>query len=266
MTDKAVRVIENNEHFFQHYQSLTASHVINCRLRLIPGEEHLLLDLLQRGVTLIPSASAQIASRSKVHQSRIFSSYMLPDTVAVYDSNTLLEATSRYTAHGIKDVVVKRDRKNSGIGIHRFSSIEDVYNLATFGRLDFPFVIQPLVQGFRDLRVLVLGDYREAYERKNSANFRHNLHCGGIAEPVEVTEELLGYCVEVMTRGNFPYAHIDLMVFAEKLHGKRLYLTEINLRGGLRGARISAADYQLQIKSVHDRLLRQHLGVGTNAP
>jgi len=259
LTGQAVRVIENNEYFFQHYQSLTPRHVVNCRLRLIPGEEHLLIDLLHRGIQLIPSASSQITSRSKVHQARIFSDFMLPNTVAVYDTNSLLEATSLFTSQAIGDVVVKRDRKNSGIGIHRFSNIEDVYNQASFGRLEFPFVIQPLAQGFRDIRLISLGDYTEAYERKNSGNFRHNLHCGGSAEPVEVTQKLREFGSKVMERGGFPYAHIDVMLFDRELNGKRFYLTEINLRGGLRGARISAPDYQLQIKSIHDRLVLEHL-------
>lgn len=184
---------------------------------------------------------------------------MLPHTVAVYDANTLLEATSHYTGQDIIEVVVKRDRKNSGIGIHRFASIEDVYNQATFGKLEYPFVIQPLVHGFRDIRVILLDDYTEAYERKNSGNFRHNLHCGGSAEPIEVTKELSDYCREVLARGDFPYAHIDLMLFDQAFAGKTIYLTEINLRGGLRGARISAPEYQSRIRSIHDRLVQKHL-------
>ncbi|WP_136799669.1 MULTISPECIES: ATP-grasp domain-containing protein [Desulfosediminicola] len=259
MTDQSVRVIDNNEFLFQNYQSLTSWHIVNCRLRLIPGEEHLLIDLLKRGITLIPSASAQITSRSKVHQARIYSDFMLPNTVAVYDANSLLEATSLFTSHSVTEVVLKRDRKNSGIGIHRFSNIEDVYNLATFCDIEFPFVIQPLARGFRDIRVILLGEYTEAYERINNGNFRRNLHCGGSAAPVEITDEIRGFCRDVMERGDFPYAHIDLMLFDEELNGKTIYLTEINLRGGLRGARISTPDYQSLTRSVHDRLVREYL-------
>ena len=54
-----------------------------------------------------------------------------------------------------------------------------------------------------------------------------------------------------MARGGFPYAHIDLMVTADH----RTYLAEINLRGGIRGAVISPADYQARVDSIHRAFL-----------
>jgi ribosomal protein S6--L-glutamate ligase len=180
---------------------------------------------------------------------------MLPHTLAVYDSNGLLEATSHFNHLGLTQVIVKRDRKNGGVGIHRFPSIEDVYNLASFGTQEYPLVIQPFIEGFRDIRIIWLGEYVEAYERVNSTNFRHNLHCGGIAVPYELNEPLLQFCGRVMERGRFPYAHLDLMQTSDGSH----YLTEINLRGGLRGARIDAPTYRDRIEALTGRLLNDTL-------
>lgn len=253
MTENPVTVIDSNERFFQLYPNLTSRHIINCRLRLIPGEEHLLIDLITRGVHLIPSANSQVASRSKVHQARIFREFMLPHTQVVYDVNTLLEATSELNRHGIAEIVVKRDRKNGGIGIHRFRNIEDVYNLAVFGELNFPFVIQPFIDKFTDIRLIWLGDYVEAYERINPNNFRHNLHCGGSACAYEPSEMMIELCRKVMERGSFPYGHIDLM----QLPDDSLYLTEINLRGGLRGARIDAGTYRQYLDNIHTQLVEE---------
>jgi ribosomal protein S6--L-glutamate ligase len=243
-------IIRDNESFFQNFHLLSANSLVCCRLRLSPGEEHLLVDLLTRGVKLIPSASAQLASRSKVHQARIFADYMLPQTVAVYNTSTLLEITSLYRQQGIGRVVLKQDRKNGGLGIHLFEDIENVYNQAAFGKAGFPFVLQPFIERCRDIRVIWLGDYIEAYERINRNNFRHNLHCGGTASPHELSPALMDLCYDIMQRGGFPYAHIDLMLTED---GK-VYLTEINLRGGLKGARIDTHTYRKKLSQIHDML------------
>ena len=81
-----------------------------------PGEEHLLTDLLERGVHLIPSASSQLASRSKTFQARIFSEFMLPGTLPIYDTHALLSASSLYRQQQYSRVILKCDRKNAGLG------------------------------------------------------------------------------------------------------------------------------------------------------
>ena len=53
-----------------------------------------------------------------------------------------------------------------------------------------------------------------------------------------------------MERGDFPYAHIDLMETPDK----NLHLTEINLRGGLRGAQISSEEYRDRIAARNQQL------------
>jgi ribosomal protein S6--L-glutamate ligase len=250
-----VIIIENNTDFTTHYHSLNEHSIVNCRLRLIPGEEHVLTDLLERCVTLIPSASSQLASRSKVYQARIFSRFMLPNTIPIYDKNGLLEATSIYHERELSQVIVKQDRKNGGIGIHRFRNIEDVYNRLSLDTFEQPVVLQPFIENFRDIRVIWLGEYREAYERVNPTNFRRNLHCGGSAIPYELDADILQFCSEVMQRGAFPYAHIDVMQTPEGA----LYLTEINLRGGLLGAKIEAHHYHEIIAEIHRQLLNTRL-------
>jgi ribosomal protein S6--L-glutamate ligase len=255
LTGPPVTIIKNNADFTKNYQFLNEHSVVNCRLRLIPGEEHLLTDLLERRVTLIPSATSQLASRSKVYQCRIFRRFMLPNTLTIYDNNGLLEATSVYRAHGISEVIVKQDRKNGGMGIHHFKTIEDVYNQLSLGAFHQPVVVQPFIENFRDIRIIWLGEYREAYERVNPANFRRNLHCGGSAIPCELDKDILKFCSNVMRRGAFPYAHIDVMQTPEGA----LYLTEINLRGGLRGAKIDSHRYREIIEGIHEQLLSKRL-------
>ncbi|WP_163338108.1 RimK family alpha-L-glutamate ligase [Desulfopila sp. IMCC35008] len=246
-------IITTNDQFHDNFHLLDSSTIICCRLRLSPGEEHILLDLRERGVTLIPSATAQLASRSKVHQARIFSPFMLPDTKVIYDTNQLLQATSFYKNINCSEVIIKQDRKNGGLGIHHFQDIESVYNMAVLGNLNYPFVVQPYLKYFQDIRVIILADYIEAYTRTNRKNFRQNIHCGGESTPIAVEQKLIDYCRSVMNRGAFPYGHIDLMVTPEE----NIYLTEINLRGGLRGAAINSVEYSNRIAAIHMHLIEE---------
>jgi len=245
------RIIQTNDDFFSCYYELQAGDIVTCRLRLKFGEEHILLDLLERGIKLIPSATCQLASRSKCFQARLLSPLMIPHTVVIYDIHGLLKTVSLYGQHGIDRVVLKHDRKNAGLGIHLFRDIEDVYTQAANNILPYPFVLQPFITNSRDLRVIIVDDFVEAYERINPHNFRNNLHCGGKPSPVELSKEQRHLCRTSMERGSYPYAHLDLMT-TEK---EETYLAEINLRGGMRGAVIDSRTYRSKIAEQEGKLL-----------
>lgn len=181
---------------------------------------------------------------------------MIPGTTVIYTIHDLLNAVGTYGRTGITKVVVKLEGKNGGLGVFLFSSIEDVYTQSALGLIPYPYVLQPFVSDCRDLRVIVLGNYWEAYERSNPHNFRHNLHCGGTPAPAELTDKQRKLCRRVMEQGTFPYAHIDLMITDDGL----TYFTEINLRGGLKGARIKSEEYQQRIDDVSETLCINGMG------
>ena len=247
------RVITDNATLFAEYHALQAGDIVVGRIRMRPGEEALLTDLVSRGVHLIPSAVSQLTSRSKVLQARLLGRFMGPGTAPVYDLHDMLRLVNSSDYRG--RVICKLDRANAGTGILSFSSIEDVYSQAVLGNLVFPFVVQPFYPDCRDIRVVMLGETVEAYERHNPENFRHNLHCGGESRPWEVTPELLELCRTVMERAGFPYAHLDFLVTPEG----NCMLTEINLRGGLRGARLNQQDYLARVALLHEQMTRAHL-------
>ena len=174
---------------------------------------------------------------------------MIPDSATVHDLNDLMAIMPRYQRRGYTKLVTKQDRANGGMGINLWPSIEDIFNQATLASFPFPFVIQPFQENCHDTRVIVIGDYLEAYRRNNPGNFRNNLHFGGTSEQISLSDEQRDLCRSVMVRGKFPYAHIDLMV-TEK---KQTYLAEINLRGGIRGAEISPAEYGHKIDEIHNK-------------
>lgn len=238
--------ITENRSFREHLADLREGDKVAGLLNLKPTEEVLFLDLVERGVILCPSALSQQLSRSKCLQAMVFKEWMVPHTFVARDRNDLVQGITTYGAQGIKAVVTKQNRLNCGLGIHLWPSMEDLYNQASFGSLTYPFVVQPFVESVLDVRVIIIEDYLEAYWRHNPYTLRNNLYFGGKSGEYELSEEQLSLCRKVMTRGKFPYAHIDLMVTP----GKDTYLSEINLRGGLKGAKISTQDYQQRIKAI----------------
>lgn len=246
-TDCGSRIFTSNKILRQEFHSLQKNDIFVGRLRLKTTEEHLVVDLVERGIILFPSGLSQLLSRSKTLQALVFTEKMLPQTRIIHDRHDMLETLNTYQQQ-ITRVVTKDDRKNAGMGIHLWSNVEDVFTHCSLGSLPFPFVIQPFVEGSVDIRVIVLGDYIEAYSRKNPVNFRNNLHCGGQSSSCGLTDKQLDLCSEAMKRGLFPYAHIDLMM----LENGETYLAEINLRGGIRGARINADEYQQRVDRIHE--------------
>lgn len=240
-------IITDNQSLRRKFTTLQKGDAFIGRIRLKTTEEHLLLDLVERGVRLFPSALSQQVCRSKTMQAQLYSKEMLPHTVPIHDQHDMLETVNLYQQHGVTRVVTKHDRKNAGMGIHLWGDVEDVFTHSTLGSLPFPFVIQPFAENSTDIRVIVLEEYVEAYSRKNPHNFRNNLHCGGQSLPYELTDAQRDLCYQVMRRGKFPYAHIDLMV----LENGETFLAEINLRGGIKGARISAHSYRKQVEKIH---------------
>ncbi len=59
-----------------------------------------------------------------------------------------------------------------------------------------------------------------------------NLTAGGKSRPYKLNKVQLALCHDVMKRGRFPYAHIDIL----SVDDGHNYLSEIALNGGLKGA------------------------------
>ncbi|MBU0730910.1 MAG: hypothetical protein KKE17_05240 [Proteobacteria bacterium] len=249
------QVITDNSALRSSYTTLKKDDVFIGRLRLARTEEHILLDLVDRGIIVFPSAKAQQASRSKTFQTLLLSEYMLPHTRAVHDIHGLINCMNHYCRENIGPVITKLDRTNAGTGILWWNSIEEVYSQASLGVLPYPFVLQPFEPESSDIRVIVLADYIEAYSRKNPHNFRNNLHCGGSSLPCDLSDSQWDLCRLAMLKGKFPYAHIDLMVTKNGIS----YIAEINLRGGIRGARINADEYRQKIQKIHDLEAEKYL-------
>ncbi len=198
----------------------------------------LLIDCQGRGVHLFPSALAQCLHHSKTAQALLLRGFMFPRTRVVSRRSELLAAVCEYGSAGIAEVVTKQNHMHCGHGVRKWESAEAVYNLLGFDAGAYPFVLQPFLASFTDVRVVIAGALREAYARSNPGGFRKNLSAGGKSSPHRLTPEQEGFCKRVMKRANFPYAHIDLHLTEDG----GIYLSEIALNGGLKGASVSRTE------------------------
>ncbi len=238
-------VITTYSSLLKNYLSLKTGDLILTRIPIREEIIPLLFDLQARGIISFPSFLSQILSASKVAQSMILKDFMPPFTYVISNQITLLQVMQTNLPY--KKFITKKDRANCGLGIKLWRDLEEVFNHAGTPALEFPFVLQPFFEDWKDIRVILLSErYIEAYLRENKNNFRDNLFFGGKAIPYELSSEELAFCRRVMERGAFPYAHIDLAY----IEGKGPYLSEINLKGGIKGSKITAELYEDVLKEI----------------
>jgi len=215
------------------------------------GAQHLMLvDLLERGVKCYPSPLSQILNGSKVAQVIVLHNYMSPHTFAISRRQELMEAINIYNQHKIGSVVTKADRMHCGHGIRKWETIEILYNYISHKNSEYPFVLQPFIESFTDVRVIIVGGYIEAYARENPDNFRQNISSGGKSSSYLLNHKQEIFSKEVIDRGKFPYGHVDLQVIDNGI----CYLSEIALNGGIKGARISRKALDEKKQDVLERL------------
>lgn len=247
-------LIESNSEFWDNYPNITNETAIVNILNFSKEEELIFLDLIENGVKIFPSALSQALSRSKCLQAYVFKNWLPPFTFVIKNRIDLLNKLNFFYENDITRVVTKLDRKNSGIGVNFWNSVEELYNFLLISKNDiYPFVIQPFLSIIKDIRVIIIGDYVEAYERHNKGP-RKNLARGGHYRECTLSDDDLNLCQKVMKRGKFPYAHIDLLVTHDKT-----YLSEISLRGGIKGSKLTPSEYNKMIEEIRDNFKKNFI-------
>ena len=244
-------IIRSNRELKELYDKLGPGDVFSGSLSLKHLKETVLIDLLERGVHCIPPALSQILNRSKTVQAFLLRDWMLPQTLVIQRRADLISAVTHYNKTGIGQVVSKQDHMHCGHGIRKWDNIETLYSYMALSESSYPFVLQPYLEEFDDVRVIIAGDYVEAYARHNPYNFRVNISAGGESHAYSLDAAQEKFCRSVMERGKFPYAHLDLLV----LKNGTYYLSEIALNGGTKGARISRRKLDRKKQAVLESLL-----------
>jgi ribosomal protein S6--L-glutamate ligase len=178
---------------------------------------------------------------------------MLAHTCVITRRTDLVEAINTYTKLDIAPVITKEDHMHCGHGVRKWDTIETLYNYMALAESSYPFVIQPFLSDFTDVRVIIAGEYIEAYVRYNPNNFRMNISMGGKNHPYDMNTELLNFCRTIMERGKFPYAHLDIHITDDGSY----YLSEITLNGGTKGAKIRRKELDQKKQDVLEGLVNE---------
>ena len=245
-------VIKGSRALKEKYHELIAGDIF---IGIVPGKhlnQFFLIDLLERGIHCIPSALAQNLHRSKVAQTAVLCKWMLPHTQVVARRSELIKALNHFHCHDIAAAVTKQEHKHCGHGVRHWESLETLYNMMAFDPGSYPFVLQPFLEALIDVRVIIAGDYVEAYTRFNAHNFRKNLAAGGKVSIYALDDEKEQFCRAAMQRGKFPYAHMDLQITDSGAY----YLGEIALNGGVKGAQISRSELERKKQALQEQIAR----------
>ncbi|HSQ84856.1 MAG TPA: hypothetical protein VLM43_09035 [Desulfobacterales bacterium] len=246
-------IIRSSQELKERYQDLCSGDIFLGILSYKHIKQSILIDLMERGVSCFPSPLSQILNQSKTTQAVVLNKWMLHHTCVITRRTDLVEAINTYTKLDIAPVITKEDHMHCGHGVRKWDTVETLYNYMALSESSYPFVIQPFLSNFTDVRVIIAGEYIEAYVRYNPDNFRMNIVMGGKNHPYEMNTELLNFCRTVMERGKFPYAHLDIHITDDGSY----YLSEITLNGGTKGAKIRRKELDQKKQDVLERLVNE---------
>lgn len=183
------------------------------------------------------TAHGIINSRDKLRSLQILSRHSvgLPRTTFVRDKKDVLPAIERV---GGAPVVIKLIEGTQGIGVLLAESVKQAESIIELLQSQKQNV---LIQKFvaeskgRDIRAFVVGDQVVAAMRRvaQGQEFRSNVHRGGVAEPVELSEEFRETAVRCTQILGLRVAGVDML---EGTHGPQIM--EVNSSPGLEGIEI----------------------------
>jgi len=248
-------IVRSSRELKERYHDLCSGDIFLGILTYKHIKQSILIDLMERGVSCFPSPLSQALNHSKAMQAVVLNNWMLPQTFIIARRTDLIEAINTYNRLGIAPAVTKEDHLHCGHGVRKWDTIETLYSFVALSETSYPFVIQPFLDNFTDVRVIIAGDYMEAYVRYNPDNFRMNISMGGKNYPYEMNTDLLNFCRTAMERGKFPYAHLDIHITDDGTY----YLSEIALNGGTKGAKIRRRELEQKKQDLLEHLANERL-------
>jgi hypothetical protein len=187
-------------------------------------------EIESRGALLFPPLVAQSLSLSKIHQALHYVNDMVPNTEVLFRKFHLQRVLRKYAERNILRSVVKEDRGSMGLGGHPCWSLNELARTITHVASP-PVVVQPMIEDFRELRLLLFGGTVVAKEKINSDKiFWKNRIYGGVTKRITPGQQVVAFGKEMMKLGKFPWAYMDLLVTNDNI-----FLSEINLSGSNAG-------------------------------
>ena len=204
---------------------------VSCKIR-DGGLLSIFHEIESRGAAVFPSLLSQSLSMSKVHQALHYADHMIPHTEVLFKRTNVRKVLRKYDKESIFKAVVKEDRESMGMGDHPCWSLNQLAQTIT-KVVKPPVVVQPMLQDFREFRIVICGEVIVAKEKMNSENiFWKNRMFGGNAKIIEPSQEIVEFGKKMLKHGKFPWAYMDLLVTDHDI-----FLSEINLSGSNMGLR-----------------------------
>ncbi|MGD9022929.1 MAG: hypothetical protein PVJ62_04030 [Deltaproteobacteria bacterium] len=167
---------------------------------------------------------------SKAHQALHYRDHMVPNTRVVFTRSKAHTVLSEYAEKEITKSVVKEDRGAMGLGDYPCWSLNELARTIMHTAKP-PVVIQPVLEDFKEIRLVILEDTIVAKEKSNSDKiFWKNRIFGGVTKIMTPGQEAVEFGKEMMKIGRFPWAYMDLFIA-----GGAIFLSEINLSGSNSG-------------------------------
>jgi len=202
---------------------------VSCRIEN-PRFIGIFYGMESRGIDIFPPLLSQSLSLSKVHQALHYRDYMVPDTQVVFRKFHVQHVLKSFAENNILKAVIKQEHASMGMGTHPCWSLNELA-LTVIHIAKPPVVVQPMLENFREYRLLIFGDTIIAKEKINSDKiFWNNRIFGGVTKVVSPDKQIVEFGKEVMRIGAFPWAYIDLLVTDDNC-----FLSEINLSGSNAG-------------------------------
>ena len=117
-------IITRFSRLIREYHRLAAGDVFVGQVPSSFLKSALLADLCDRGIRLVPSATAQVLNASKVAQAFLLNPWMVPHTFAITRRRELLDAISTYNELGVSSAVTKADCLHCGHGVRKWDNLE----------------------------------------------------------------------------------------------------------------------------------------------
>jgi len=202
---------------------------ISCRIRN-PRFIGIFYELESRGTDIFPPLLSQSMSMSKIHQALHYVDYTVPNTQVLYKMFHVQNVLRKYAEKNILKAVVKEDWASMGMGVHPCWSLNELARIMIHV-IKPPIVVQPMLENFREFRLVILGDTIVAKEKINSDEIFWNSRIfGGVTKFTTPSKQIVESGKEMMHIGKFPWAYIDLFVTDDDI-----FLSEINLYGSNAG-------------------------------
>ena len=201
----------------------------SCRIR-DPRFMGIFYEIESRGTDIFPPLLCQSLSMSKVHQALHYVDYMVPNTQILFRRFHIQNLLREYAEKNILKAVVKEDRASMGMGVHPCWSLNELAWIIV-NVTKTPMVVQPMLEDYREFRLVIFGDTIVAKEKMNSDEiFWNNGFFGGVTKFITPSREIIEFGKRMMQIGRFPWGYMDLSVTDDDI-----FLSEINLSGSNAG-------------------------------